>query len=904
MHKGDGGEGKSALYLLYTDMSQYKLMRGIILSALGLALSAGFFIPFQMTHAAVLYEQSKIGTEYDVLQGATANYGYYVRIPQSPDELTSTTSTFTSYTGTAEWLRIKRLAGLSCDAPFSITITTPDRNTVIGTIPISSGVTHGDYCDFPMTGPNRNDMAIGALFICLSGDCDNLAASFVLDGSPQNSGYVTDGTETVKQPGGWAFQICDSGGCEGGFELATTTATSTATSTDTGTGTTTATSTATSTPPTGASSVLFLPGIMSSWLYKDRFGFAKEQVWTPNDVLNDDIYDLSMSVNGESFEDIYTEKIIDTAPVGDIYRTFIDFMNQLESSSAIKSWAPFAYDWRYSVDDIAKSGTQYENEVKNAIAVIENLASTSYSKKVTIIGHSNGGLLAKSVMQELELQGKVNLVDKVVLLASPQLGTPKSIATILHGYELTDPYGGVVMTSNVARQVINNMPGAYGLLPSEKFFEGLNDPIVTFTAASATLPYRDAYGDTISGYEEMINFLNGEDAADRDMGNVKYIPITTNPGLLSDALNTHKYLLDNWTAPSSTKVIEIVGTGLPTLKAIEYRGVDEEKCASAGPAGVTCITESDLKPFAVLTKYGDGTVVQRSAEAYQESKEKYFVNLDLLNDTIVGNKLFHHNISEAQPVQSLLHEIIVGSSTTQNQFVSSNYTTFTDEYDVEAIDSPVRMLATDTDGNQTGVVIENNQQVIKQDIPGSQYLEMGGTKYIVVPKGTDRTTKLYGEDYGGYTLTTATLGSNDTQIINTVLANASVTPTMVAEYSNKNNKFSTVVTDLNGDGVKDLETTITGVVIPPPVVITYPLLVSYIQSLKLNTVLKQALILVIKSAESYAVKKPRRSSYIRLEDELLQGAKDLTKLYIKKKYLTTEEGNKIISMIEALKAKQ
>ena len=108
MHKGDGGEGKSALYLLDTDMSQSKLMRGIILSALGLALSAGFFIPFQMTHAAVLYEQSQTGTPYDIFADVGTNTGFYSKLPQYSGSGVIFPGGGVAYTGTASWLRIKR----------------------------------------------------------------------------------------------------------------------------------------------------------------------------------------------------------------------------------------------------------------------------------------------------------------------------------------------------------------------------------------------------------------------------------------------------------------------------------------------------------------------------------------------------------------------------------------------------------------------------------------------------------------------------------------------------------------------------------------------------------------------------------------------------------------------------
>ena len=84
----------------------------------------------------------------------------------------------------------------------------------------------------------------------------------------------------------------------------------------------------------------------------------------------------------------------------------MQYMDALVATGTIKAWKPFAYDWRYSVDDVAGNGTQYQTEIKNVVDEIEQLASNSYTGKVTIVGHSNGGLLAKAVMMRLATLGK------------------------------------------------------------------------------------------------------------------------------------------------------------------------------------------------------------------------------------------------------------------------------------------------------------------------------------------------------------------------------------------------------------------------------------------------------------------------------------------------------------------
>ena len=846
-------------------------------------LFSGFYLVGDL-RAAVLYEQSKIGVPYSLFQDVGDGYGFYSKFPQYSGTGMIFPGGGTPYSGTLAWLRVKRISGVGCHIPNNVNIATTDGSTIGYS---TGGTAVGDYCDFPIVGPNLTNQSVGYIGICADGTCKGDASTLVLDGSPANAGYVLDGLQTIQEPGGWAFQLCDSGGCSGGFESEP------------------ATSTPTTTPATGASSVLFLPGIQASRLYKDNLsGDGNDQVWPPNALFNEDIYDLSMDESGVSEEQIYTEGILETAPGGDpVYAGFKDFLDQLRSDGTIDDWTAYAYDWRYAVTDIAQNGTRNRDVIKDAVVEIEILAEGSLSQKVTIIGHSNGGLLAKAIMRRLEEEGKADLVDKVVLLASPQLGTPKAIGTMLHGYDQTDPYGGFFMDGQIVREVINNIPGTYGLLPSEKYFEGLDVPVVTFRDTSVTAPYRQTYGATISSFEDYVRFLKGEDGFDRDLNNLISVPARANTSMLEEALLMHDSKLDNWVAPEGVEVIEIVGTGLSTVKSIEYREIVEDKCLGAGPAMV-CTAESEIKPYAVLTKYGDATVAQRSAEAYEGEKKKYFVDLNSYNIDNSSQPRFHHNITEVSPVQDLLKEIILGTTTENNQFISTSHTEFNNSYDIEMIDSPVRILATDNSGNQTGVALINGEPVVKQDIPSSQYFEFGDTKYLIVPKGTNRTTKLYGEEYGGYTLTTAILGANDVQVVQTVLINATTTPNLVAEYSNQNGEFSTVVTDENGDGEVDYEMSLDGELIVEEEIVTYPSLILTVEGLNLSKVRKQALLLLIKSAEYYGSKVPTKASYIKLEDTLLQSAQDLVKLYEKKRYLTTAEATDLQIKIQALKDKQ
>jgi pimeloyl-ACP methyl ester carboxylesterase len=652
---------------------------------------------------------------------------------------------------------------------------------------------------------------------------------------------------------------------------------------------------------TGASSVLFLPGIQASRLYKEGLFGGTDRVWPPNELFGNDVNDLRMTDTGESAEDIYTNDVIDTtAGVGDVYAGFERFLADLVFDEVIENWTPFAYDWRYDVVDITENGTQYEEGVRSAIDEIEYLAEGSFSGKVTIIGHSNGGLLAKALLIELERSGKAGLVDKVVFLGTPQLGTPKAIGTILHGYDQGDGLTRIIMDAHDVRRVIQNLPGAYGLLPSLNYFEGLSEPLVTFSDSVSTAPYRSIYGASITNYGDYIGFLRGADGLERGIDEPTFVPVRGNSPMLDDALSMHDTVLDDWVAPDGVEVIEIVGTGLPTMKSIEYREVIEDICLIP----TICEAELKMKPYARLSHYGDGTVMQHSAEGYSNEKKRYFVNLEEIRRANITSRFEHHNLSEISDVQKFISDLLVGTTTLNSEFISPTHAAFVEEYDIEAIDSPVRMLATDNQGNQTGVILVDGMKTVKEEISGSQYFEFGDTKYLVIPKGANRIVKLFGEDYGGYSLTTATLDDEDQQSIQTVLENASTTPHMIAEYSKQSGQYSSVTTDLDGDGSIDVETTLEGEIIEEEVMASYPLLKTTIESLTLSRIYKQTLLVLIKTAEYYANKTPTKPLYRALEDGALKTAQELIKVYVKKGYMQAAKASILQEMIQTLKDKQ
>jgi len=194
---------------------------------------------------------------------------------------------------------------------------------------------------------------------------------------------------------------------------------------------------------TCCSNILFIPGFQAS-----RLHLGDNQLWEPN--RNADVEKLFLNEKGSSRARVSIGEVIDKGIGYTIYDFLIKELNALPVH-----WKAFPYDWRRSQSDIAT----------DIIPTLESLATSSITNKVHIVSHSNGGLIAKAVLKQLREIGKEHLIDAMVFIAVPHLGTPKAIASMLYGYD-QQIAKGLILNKKIARQFGYNMPGAYGLLPS------------------------------------------------------------------------------------------------------------------------------------------------------------------------------------------------------------------------------------------------------------------------------------------------------------------------------------------------------------------------------------------------------------------------------------------------------
>src|SRR3989338_1058027 len=197
--------------------------------------------------------------------------------------------------------------------------------------------------------------------------------------------------------------------------------------------------------------------------------------------------------------------------------------------------------------------------------VLEELAATSATGKVTIVAHSNGGLVAKALMMKLEGEGKADLVDQLIMIGTPQWGTPISVGAMLHG-DNQNFGAGLIAYAPEVRAAAATMPDLYALLPSKRYFERVAEPVATFKNQGMSAPFYQAFPNGIASFMDLSEFVTnalGLNVLVKDRSPLN-IPLAPSPSLLADAEATHD-ILDNWTPPSGLKVSAIAGWGQLTV---------------------------------------------------------------------------------------------------------------------------------------------------------------------------------------------------------------------------------------------------------------------------------------------------------------------------------------------------
>jgi parallel beta-helix repeat protein len=584
------------------------------------------------------------------------------------------------------------------------------------------------------------------------------------------------------------------------------------------------------TPPvTGYSNVLFLPGLEASRLYVQTPEKCplncEDQLWEPN--VNSDVEDLYLNTDGTSKNpDIYTRDIIKEAntPVSlgalgqNIYKSFSEMMDKLVSDQKIAEWKAFPYDWRMSVEDVVEKPVNIGGgQISDLISTLKVLIKSSKNGKVTIIAHSNGGLVAKALLVKLQEMKNIKAsddmidhIDLLILVASPQIGTASALPAMLHGYDQSIA-GGWLMDEMRARELGRNMGGAYGLLPSKEYLDMVPASPVAFTdnpiSSGITTPFVNAYGNVIDSYPEYKNFLFGEEGRTQPPVGSKLLPITLSSILFNQAENLHNKI-DVWTPLAGLRVVEVAGWGLDTVASFQY--YPKYSCTSPNLGTGTCGYVLDEKP--IFTVDGDKTVVEPSA--LYGAGEKVWVDLKRYNGQLFGGFLFnreHKDILEVSQLNDFIYSLISKEDITYNSVLTAIKPIDNTNRLRISVHSPVSIGAYDknVNANFTGKICPPDSDFCykQEGIPSSSYMEFGEGKYLNLPENSLQKVVFQGTDIGTFTYESIKV-TPDGQNITTTFVDIPVTTQTKAEVTlDATTQEPQLTLDVTGDGKVDFTIT-------------------------------------------------------------------------------------------------
>jgi pimeloyl-ACP methyl ester carboxylesterase len=572
------------------------------------------------------------------------------------------------------------------------------------------------------------------------------------------------------------------------------------------------------------SSVLFLPGIEASRLYYRGMLGIEHQVWEPS--YHTDIPYLAMNADGTSKYPLYTRDIISALqehnPLWntiasvfgtnlETYRGFEDFMDSLVASSTLgfKEWRAYPYDWRYDVRDIVEEGTPTEMsdgsiQQVHLDEVLREMASSSSSHKVTIVAHSNGGLLAKALAEKLGADAS-KYIDRIIMVGTPQWGTPMAAGALLHADNFSD-VPSLIIRSGEVRSVTSGMSGPYGLLPSPAYFSQVSDPVATFaTGGFLSGEYAESFGEALSSFSALTGFLTDAAGLDAMMGSASdlRVPIALPSALVNKGAATHE-VLDAWTPPADIAVTAIAGWGQDTVKTLAYSTGSKVVCTNTVFSSYkTCADSPTLLHTPVTTQDGDGTVVSPSAVGNIGSG--LYFNAKGFNKENTRS-VAHKDLTSAEPVQNVILDLLKGQLVTEGKFVTSISPVGAENPMIRVSShSPVNLVVTDASGNQSGVVPIPGTDFsgIKRDIPDSSVQVFDDEEYISVPTSGAYQVTASGYAAGSATLVIETVSSSGDASATAVFADIPVTGSSVASFSVSEGSASAPTVDVDGDGMTD-----------------------------------------------------------------------------------------------------
>ena len=561
------------------------------------------------------------------------------------------------------------------------------------------------------------------------------------------------------------------------------------------------------------SSLLFIPGLEGTRLYS-----GSNRLWEPN--MNADVLKLYMDDEGSSID----KKIFSTVPIDKalgikpIYSGFMGFLGDLADGGYVSEARAFGYDWRRPIRDVVLGNEARSTTTEALLDVVTAMAATSKTGKVSLIAHSNGGLIAKYLVKELIESGRSALIDKVISVAVPYLGTPAALAGLLHGNGQSI-LGGFILSNSVARGLGENMPSAYSLLPSVGYFSKMFSPTIAFASTTMRGLNDGTYPRQIVSPSDQADFvLDNGSARVRPAVTDLVRPIVGNAKLLHAAEVLHA-ILDPYQWPVQIATWAIVGWNSDTPTGIRY----SEKQGCDGIVGTLWCRGAGFVWRVASSLMGDGTVLSLSAA--HDSDHAAYVDLGMASSR-EGSQVDHANIMESPTVQKVIKEVLTGMSDDGDRISMLSGVTIKEPEGLEkvgfvtvAAHSSVELHVYDSEYRHTGLILKPESlsandfvgAAYETGIPGSSFRIAGSGSdqhtYIKLPvtNGEKYSVEIRGQDYGFFTYDVEPSSSTGEGSVRMNYSMAPSSPLMLATTTIGAGAPGSLYVDIDDDGTPEYE---------------------------------------------------------------------------------------------------
>lgn len=431
--------------------------------------------------------------------------------------------------------------------------------------------------------------------------------------------------------------------------------------------------------------VIIVPGIMGTRLLED--GVIDNLIWPDTTQIvtsiADDFLDaLKMTVDGNAInESIMPGDVIRQLSGADYFE---GLFNQLLLDGYEENINIFEspYDWRLDIEISALKLKEEIDEIKRQTGL----------EKVNLVAHSMGGLLVKKYLKDYGGES----IEKFIDIGTPHVGAPSAYKILMYGDDLgvRKFFGLININANKIKEISQNMPSIYQLLPSQEYLEGSESGYYLFNGIN---------GNNRLTFEETANYLKTEGRN----------------GLLVDRAREFHQEIDNLDpADYGVKTYNFIGCGTPTL-------------------GQFYLLEGGDHPiYNIMMVNGDGTVPIKSAEFMKANETFYVKNAQ------------HALMPSTVGVKNLIAEILSSTSTltTTENFDLSPYPNLGINVEgctipdgkIVSFHSPIDLHIYDSDGKHAG---PDNNGDIENEISGVAYEIIEDNKFAYLPNGVEYTVK-------------------------------------------------------------------------------------------------------------------------------------------------------------------